>query len=169
LVGGATSGPDHGNQQFIRYAMIFRLNRPKLHLAKDPRDKDAPTPLPDGARTPVGTFSLGKLTFDFDLPFSAFDVDAGVDPDNCIVGGIPGDNAGATRELDRIAIGERVQTRLQPLTPKPGGGARLGIRYIRHPRMQLLRVQPEAGASRIVASGERAKVQRIGCSATLIA
>lgn len=170
MAGGAPARPEYGGGQLVRYIMIFRLNRPALHLPKDPGDKDGPTPLPDGAFTHVGNYSLGKVDFDFDVPFGTFDADDSTgDADNCFIGEIRSNIPGLTREFDPIALGEHVRVRLQPLTPKPGGGARLGTRYVRHPPMQLLRVRPEgASASRIVAPAERAKVQRIGCSATLI-
>ncbi|MEA2220656.1 MAG: hypothetical protein QOJ35_3282 [Solirubrobacteraceae bacterium] len=155
----------------LRFVLIYRLNRPRLRLPKDPRDPEGPTPLPPGARTSLGNISLANLQYTWDYSAGEYDPEEGPDQDNCFIGTVSDDAPWALRVLDGIPDGGRVRVRLRPLTPKPSGGAKLGNVFLRHPRIRTMRVKPDDlhGLFNQVASpGALKALRRIGCSATVL-
>jgi hypothetical protein len=155
----------------LRYVLIYRLNRPRVRLHKNPRDPQGPTPLPPGARTSLGNISLANLQYTWDYAAGDFDPETGPDHDNCFIGTVSDDAPWAVRVLDAIPNGGRVRVRLRPLTPKPSGGAKLGAVILRHPRIRMMRVRPDDlhGLFNQVASPGALKALRlIGCSAKVL-
>jgi len=160
VVGART--PTAGNRTpQLRYAMIFRLNRPH------PRhDLDDP-PLPPGARDVIGNVSLANLRYDWEYSIFNFDAD-GPDRDNCFVGYVRTDVPGTVRALDRVPDLGRVRVRLRLLTPRSRRTFAYGPLYLRRPRLLAMRVEPFGPHDKVTSVAAYRELQRIGCSATVL-
>ncbi|HEX4344337.1 MAG TPA: hypothetical protein VHZ31_02130 [Solirubrobacteraceae bacterium] len=170
-VRGARRGTPGNDEPRLRYVFVYRLNRPQLRLRRDPRDPQAPTPLPAGARTILGNVSLAGYAYRYDDDAGEFDPEQGPDHDDCFYGEVRMDAPSVMRLLDRIPDGHRVRVRIRPLTPRPGGGARLGATYLRHPRMLAMRAEPDDAHllyDQVASAGALRALAGIGCSATFL-
>lgn len=169
--GGRVPNP-YNDTPRLRYVLIYRLNRPRLRLPKNPHDREGPTPLPAGARTSLGNISLADLQFYYDYCWCfSSNPESGADQDNCFISEVRGDVPATVRLLDEIPLGGRVRVRIRPLTPKPGGGARLGPAYLRHPRLLPMRAKRDDAHllyDQVASPGALRQLHRIGCSATFL-
>ena len=126
----------------LLYAMVFRLNRePRSHTGRG---------IP--ALDPHGNYSIINPTIGWgdENPILR------LGDRHCFFGVF--DSEDVPPQLREIHVGQRVRVILQPTTPTPNGGLRLGQVYERHPRLMLADFHfrnPRA----------RAAMRRIGCPA----
>lgn len=173
LVGGPVLLRVVGDTQepFVRYVLVFRLNRPYPKWPKDPDDPDGAAPLPKGATDPLGNYAID--TFKFDFRYSIFNFDpVGADAhdrDNCFIGSLATDvpDDAILPRLDKIPDAGRVRVRLRPLTPKPNGRPAYGTAYVRHPRIIRTRVDGSLYL-RVISIPALDALKRIGCSETFV-
>ena len=126
----------------LLYAMVFRLNRtPRSHTGRA---------IP--ALDPHGNYSIldGRRGWGSENPILR------LGQHHCFFGIF--DTVTVPPQLRTIQVGQRVRVVLQPTTPTPNGGLRLGTTYERHPRLLLADFRfrnPRA----------REAMNRIGCPA----
>jgi hypothetical protein len=68
-------------------------------------------------------------------------------------------------------VGGPLRVRVRPLTPKLGGGAKLGAVMLRHPRILVMRVKPDdlhGLFNHVVSPGALTALRAIGCSAKVL-
>jgi hypothetical protein len=180
LVGGPIVLRIHGaTRQFpLRYALIFRLNRPAPRFPNDPKDPAAGPILPDGARIALGNYTIEGFTFD--AYTSIFDDDPvlATDRDNCFMGNLSTENRDISdpdifHRLDKIPNRGIVHVSLHPLTYRPDGSPTFARRYVRTARMIPTRVRSDTrlrydyGNTLLITSPAALKaLKRIGCYAT---
>lgn len=158
-------------EPFVRYTLIFRLNRPQQNWPKDPNNRDGPPPLPPGADDPLGNYEIAGFAFDFDYSIFSFDPASADQPDrdNCFYGTISTDlpDQSIIRKLDKIPDGGRVRVRLHPLTPKPDGKPKYGPVYVRHP--QIIRAHVDGSSYlQVLSIPALTALEHAGCSVTVL-
>lgn len=135
----------------IRYAVVFKLNRDPLGRYK---------PVPDASAVMTrGRFSVEGYGLDETL-------DRFYDPEKprraryCFIGYVEDDSddpeSTFTEVLDRVPLGRRVKTRLQPLTPREGDQV-LG-------RVYTIRATVRTADVRLASAAARRTLRRIGCA-----
>jgi hypothetical protein len=126
----------------LLYAMVFRLNRePRSHTGRA---------IP--ARDPHGNYSI----FDGTRGWNDENPILRLGSHHCFFGVF--DTEDVPPELTDVHVGQRVRVVLQPTTPTPNGGLRLGAAYERHPRLILADFHFKNPRG-------RAAMNRIGCPA----
>jgi hypothetical protein len=126
----------------LLYAMVFRLNRePRSHTGRA---------IP--ALDPHGNYSIldGTRGWGYENPILR------LGNRHCFFGVF--DTEDVPPQLRKVHVGDRVRVVLQPTTPTPNGGLRLGTTYERHPRL----MRADFHFRNSVA---RAAMRRIGCPA----
>jgi hypothetical protein len=105
----------------LLYAMVFRLNRePRSH-----------TGLAIPALDPYGNYSI----IDYRNGWGGENGILRLGNHHCFLGVF--DTESVPPQLAKVHVGQRVRVVLQPTTPTPNGGLRLGTAYERHPRLIL--------------------------------
>lgn len=131
-----------------RYEIVFKLNR-------DPRTKVTDEDLARGIDGPRGNYSMLNHRIvvgdECCLPEKFRNVR------NCFFTYVGTDYfPSRLRLLDRIRVGQRLNVRIQPLTPSTTGRAKLGKRYDVRATMRLADVK-------LRSSSARRALRRIGC------
>jgi hypothetical protein len=126
----------------LLYAMVFRLNRePRSH-----------TGLAIPALDPYGNYSI----IDYRNGWGGENGILRLGNHHCFLGVF--DTESVPPQLAKVHVGQRVRVVLQPTTPTPNGGLRLGTAYERHPRLILADFHFKNPRG-------RAAMNRIGCPA----
>jgi hypothetical protein len=126
----------------LLYAMVFRLNRePRSHTGRA---------IP--ALDPHGNYSI----FDYRTGWGDENPILRLGNRHCFFGVF--DTEDVPPQLRKVHVGEQVRAVLQPTTPTPSGGLRLGTTYERHPRLMRADFHFRDPVA-------RAAMRRIGCPA----